>query len=127
MQIGDHKQLRPKVECYPLSIQSGGGHNLNVSLFERLVTTPGFPHASLAVQHRMHPDISALVRECTYPHLEDSPSVLSHAPLLGIPAERRRVLFIDHNQSEVLEKGPGWGTDTFQSKASRGVTPDCGI
>ena len=69
MQIGDHKQLRPKVEFHPLSVASGGGHDLNVSLFERLVTS-GFPHAALAVQHRMHPDISELVRECTYPHLQ---------------------------------------------------------
>src|SRR5689334_7323706 len=34
---GDHKQLRPKVESYDLTVQSGKGHTLNVSLFERLV------------------------------------------------------------------------------------------
>jgi len=108
-------QLRPKVESYHLSVQSGGGHNLNASLFERLVTS-GFPHASLTVQHRMHPDISELVRECTYPYLQDSSSVTSHPPILGVPLERRRVIFLDHNESEVQERGSGWGADTFQSK-----------
>jgi superfamily I DNA and/or RNA helicase len=57
IQIGDHKQLRPKVESYDLSVQADRGHSLNVSLFERLVTA-GMPHSTLAVQHRMHPDIS---------------------------------------------------------------------
>jgi superfamily I DNA and/or RNA helicase len=49
--IGDHKQLRPKVEHYSLSVQAGQGHSLNVSLFERLVLA-GLPCATLAVQHR---------------------------------------------------------------------------
>ena len=49
VQIGDHKQLRPKVDSWPLTVQFGQGHNLNVSLFERLVTS-GFPHVSLGVQ-----------------------------------------------------------------------------
>lgn len=57
IQIGDHKQLRPKVESYELSVQAGRGHSLNVSLFERLVTA-GAPHTTLEVQHRMHSDIS---------------------------------------------------------------------
>ncbi|KZV73611.1 hypothetical protein PENSPDRAFT_732801 [Peniophora sp. CONT] len=34
--IGDHQQLRPKVNNYPLTVESGGGYELNVSLFERL-------------------------------------------------------------------------------------------
>jgi hypothetical protein len=36
--IGDHKQLRPKVEFYPLQKESGRGHDFNVSLFERLAS-----------------------------------------------------------------------------------------
>ena len=35
--IGDHKQLRPKVENHALSVVSGNGYDLNRSLFERLV------------------------------------------------------------------------------------------
>lgn len=57
IQIGDHKQLRPKIESFELSVHANRGHTLNVSLFERLVEA-GMPHTSLQVQHRMHPDIS---------------------------------------------------------------------
>ena len=35
--IGDHKQLRPKIENHELSVVSGNGHDLNRSLFERMV------------------------------------------------------------------------------------------
>ena len=52
VQIGDHKQLRPKVECWALTVQKGDGYDLNVSLFERLVLS-GFEHVTLSVQHRM--------------------------------------------------------------------------
>ncbi|GAX74369.1 hypothetical protein CEUSTIGMA_g1818.t1 [Chlamydomonas eustigma] len=114
--IGDHKQLRPKVETYSLSVQSGIGYDLNVSLFERLVVS-GFPHVTLGVQHRMHPQISELVRTCTYPDLKDHDSVTSHPELLGLRGGNR-VLFLDHNKMEVQEKGPGWGNDTFQSKVN---------
>jgi hypothetical protein len=41
--IGDHEQLRPKVERYELQAASGRGHDLDVSLFEALVTSSGFP------------------------------------------------------------------------------------
>ncbi|KXZ51992.1 hypothetical protein GPECTOR_10g1014 [Gonium pectorale] len=99
--IGDHKQLRPKVECWPLSVQSGHGHDLNVSLFERLVLS-GFPHTALAKQHRMHPDISALVRP-TYPALEDAERVHRHPPVLGLP-QGRRVVFVDHREPELGDK-----------------------
>lgn len=50
-----------QVEHYPLSVQSGNGHDLNISLFERLVVQ-GFPFATLSVQHRMHPGISNLIK-----------------------------------------------------------------
>jgi superfamily I DNA and/or RNA helicase len=35
--IGDHLQLRPKVECYELSSSAQRGYNFDVSLFERLI------------------------------------------------------------------------------------------
>src|SRR3990167_5861351 len=35
--IGDHQQLRPKVEEYMFSIDSRNGYNFDISLFERLV------------------------------------------------------------------------------------------
>jgi hypothetical protein len=100
--IGDHKQLRPKVDCYELSVQAGHGHTLNMSLFERLVLE-GFPHATLAVQHRMTPEVSALIRH-TYPSLLDAPKVADHPGVRGVSS---RVVFIDHREPELQEKERG--------------------
>jgi len=72
--IGDHQQLRPKVNNYEFQVESKKGFNLNKSLFERLVLS-GFPHTSLECQHRMHPDISKVVRNMTYPNLRDAEGV----------------------------------------------------
>ncbi|KAJ6117876.1 hypothetical protein N7523_005782 [Penicillium sp. IBT 18751x] len=49
--IGDHLQLRPKINSYDLSAEKGDSYDLN--------------------QHRMCPEISSLVRRLTYPELED--------------------------------------------------------
>ncbi|GFH25752.1 NFX1-type zinc finger-containing protein 1 [Haematococcus lacustris] len=109
--IGDHKQLRPKVESYSLQKESGRGYDLNVSLFERLVLS-GFPHASLAVQHRMHPDISRLVRP-TYPALHDHPSVAQHPAVKGLG--QHRVVFIHHEVPEDGEdSNSGWHASKVQ-------------
>ncbi|KAH7026129.1 uncharacterized protein B0I36DRAFT_386457 [Microdochium trichocladiopsis] len=35
--IGDHKQLRPKVNNYALTVEKGDGFDLNMSMFERLI------------------------------------------------------------------------------------------
>ncbi|KIJ59315.1 hypothetical protein HYDPIDRAFT_140803 [Hydnomerulius pinastri MD-312] len=69
--IGDHKQLRPKVNSYQLTVEKGDGFDLNRSLFERLVLK-GFPHETLSTQHRMRPEISAFIRELTYPELQNT-------------------------------------------------------
>jgi len=50
--IGDHKQLRPKCQHYPLAVEPNRGFDLNRSLFERLAIAPGF---RLAV---VYPDLS---------------------------------------------------------------------
>lgn len=95
--IGDHLQLRPKVESYGLRFESGKGYNLNISLFERLVKN-GYPCATLTTQHRMHPDISRLIRP-TYPELKDSPAVSLRDPVKGFQAGVR-VAFVSHTHLE---------------------------
>jgi hypothetical protein len=95
--IGDHQQLRPKVNNYSLTVEKGEGYDLNRSLFERLIRA-GIPHTTLQQQHRMCPEISSLVRQLTYPDLVDAPSTLNRDPIKGI---RGRVVFIDHRQPEL--------------------------
>lgn len=109
-----------QVETYPLSVESGKGWDLNVSLFERLVLQPQFPHATLGVQWRMHPAIADLIRP-TYPRLQDHPTVQSHQPVRGL-ASGTHVAFIDHRYPELSEakgrEGQWSAANTMQSKVN---------
>lgn len=98
--IGDHQQLRPKINNYALSVEKGHGYDLNRSLFERLVLA-GYPHSTLAKQHRMCPEISSLVRHLTYPDLLDDPKTLNRPPPRGL---QDRVIFLDHRNAETQFK-----------------------
>ncbi|GAB7348917.1 hypothetical protein MBLNU459_g7605t2 [Dothideomycetes sp. NU459] len=94
--IGDHEQLRPKVNNYALTVAKGDGYDLNRSLFERLILS-GFPHTTLSQQHRMCPEISSLVRQLTYPKLLDAPKTKNRPPIRGL---WERVIFINHSHLE---------------------------
>lgn len=95
--IGDHKQLRPKINNYALSVEKGDGFDLNRSLFERLILQ-GYPHTVLQKQHRMHPDISVLIKELIYPELQDSDDTLNRPTVRGF---EDRVIFMNHSHAEV--------------------------
>lgn len=94
--IGDHLQLRPKVNSYALSLEKGDGYDLNVSLFERLILK-GYPHSTLLKQHRMCPEISSLVRSLTYPGLEDDDKTRNRPDPRGLCD---RVIFFNHSNNE---------------------------
>jgi hypothetical protein len=98
--IGDHKQLRPKISNYTLTVEKGDGYNLNQSLFERLVVAR-VPHTTLNRQHRMRPEISTLVRSLTYPELEDAPKTQGRPPLRGF---QDSVIFVSHHERELNAK-----------------------
>ncbi|KAL1962658.1 hypothetical protein VTN77DRAFT_9292 [Rasamsonia byssochlamydoides] len=95
--IGDHKQLRPKVNNYALTVEKGDGYDLNRSLFERLVLA-GYPHTTLTKQHRMSPEISTLVRHLSYPDLLDDEKTLNRPKPRGL---QDRVIFFHHDHLEV--------------------------
>ncbi|KAF8877918.1 P-loop containing nucleoside triphosphate hydrolase protein [Infundibulicybe gibba] len=94
--IGDHKQLRPKINSYKLSVEKGEGYDLNRSLFERLVLK-GYPHETLSQQHRMRPEISALIRELTYPDLTDAADTQGRPNLRGVTDN---IVLINHQHPE---------------------------
>lgn len=91
--IGDHLQLRPKVNSYNLTAEEGERYDLNHSLFERLIHA-GYPHTTFLKQHRMYPEISALVRNLMYPDLGDDEKTKSRTAPQDL---QDRVIFIDHN------------------------------
>ncbi|CAG1980975.1 unnamed protein product [Fusarium graminearum] len=94
--IGDHKQLRPKVGNYALTKEKGEGYDLNVSLFERLITH-GRHFTALEEQHRSHPDISQYPRMLAYPELKDMPSTLKRDSIRGL---KSRITFVHHEKPE---------------------------
>ena len=90
------RQLRPKINSYELSVEKGEGYDLNRSLFERLVLKE-FPHQTLSTQRRMRPEISALIREFTYPVLIDHPSTQNRPDIRGVQSN---VIFVNHAHPE---------------------------
>ncbi|CAI5485130.1 unnamed protein product [Closterium sp. Yama58-4] len=95
--IGDHLQLRPKVEVYELSKDSHKGFDLDVSLFERLALSKQIPVYTLATQHRMRPEIADLIRSTIYPKLTDHPSVQRFPDVRGMATNLH---FWDHDSPE---------------------------
>ncbi|XP_075977884.1 NFX1-type zinc finger-containing protein 1-like [Anticarsia gemmatalis] len=90
--IGDHQQLRPSASYMKLAKQ----YNIEVSLFERMITN-GIHSRRLNVQHRMRPEIAALISPHIYPHLENHPSVENFGDVLGV---EKNVFFFSHEYRE---------------------------
>ncbi|RYP33869.1 hypothetical protein DL768_011074 [Monosporascus sp. mg162] len=109
--IGDHKQLRPKVN-FALSVEKGDGYDLNRSLFERLVVR-GYPHHTLLQQHRMRPELADFVRELTYPNLVDARSTKSRPNIKGL---QDNIIFLNHaHNEEQMQNVRDWKDGTSPS------------
>ena len=107
--IGDHLQLRPKVENYNLTTVSGCGYDFDCSMFERLINAD-YKSSMLQVQHRMRPEISFFIRQETYPTLQDHSSVEEFPSIRGM---KQDVVFFDHAKPE---DGTGSEMDESLSK-----------
>lgn len=111
--IGDHLQLRPKIDNYELQVESRNGHDLNMSLFERLVIQEGseIPIVPLTVQHRMRPDISDIIRGLgLYEKLIDHENTKGRDNVIGIS---KNVIFFNHHHSEQVDEATvALGMDT---------------
>ena len=94
--IGDHKQLRPKLNEYELV----KNYNFDISLFERLINNK-LTYATLNIQHRMRPEIADLVHPHIYPTLQNHSSVLHYESVKGVA---KNMFFITH---EYLEEHNG--------------------
>ena len=90
--IGDHKQLRPKVDTYNLKTN----YNFDLSMMERLIGNK-FPFKMLTTQNRMRPEFSKLLLDI-YPDLQDNLArVEKQRPADGIG---KSMLFWNHEHSE---------------------------
>lgn len=74
MMIGDFKQQRPQTNYFLRRIKNAKA-SYDISTFERLVLAESKCNGGdlfyLTVQHRMHPDISIILRKFFYPDLKD--------------------------------------------------------
>jgi hypothetical protein len=98
--IGDHQQLRPKIEFFQLAVESKKNYNLDLSMFERLVRAFEFRAYALSHQRRMRPCVSHLIRSI-YPQLKDHAKVHEYPDVQGTSSN---VFFFDHNHPEDGEK-----------------------
>ena len=89
--IGDHQQLRPTPAVYDLAKT----YKLDVSLFERMVNV-GVHCERLSVQHRMRPEIAALMKHI-YEGLENHESVKQYEDIKGV---KKNVFFVNHSHLE---------------------------
>ncbi|CAM1296818.1 ZNFX1 (predicted) [Pycnogonum litorale] len=90
--IGDHQQLRPSPTVYELAKI----YNLDVSLFERLITN-GVDYVKLTTQHRMRPEIARLICPHVYNNVLNHRSVCEYPNVAGITSN---VYFLDHRHLE---------------------------
>ena len=90
-------QLRPKVECFDLTVVANKGYALDCSMFERLILSSKLPSALLSQQHRMRTEIAQIIKMTTYPDLIDHPSVYGRPHVRGIGKD---LIFINHRELE---------------------------
>ncbi|XP_022837763.1 NFX1-type zinc finger-containing protein 1-like [Spodoptera litura] len=96
--IGDHQQLRPSASHIKLAKR----YNIEVSLFERMITN-GIHSRRLNVQHRMRPEIAALISPHIYKDLANHPSVETFK---NVPGVEKNVYFFTHDyQEHVINEG----------------------
>ena len=93
--IGDHQQLKPSSAVHQLAKH----YNLDVSLFERMINND-LAFQTLQHQHRMRPEISALLVPTIYKDLKDHKSVEGRPNIKGIT---KNVFFLKHEKMEVSQ------------------------
>ncbi|XP_024082796.1 NFX1-type zinc finger-containing protein 1 isoform X3 [Cimex lectularius] len=90
--FGDHKQLRPCIDCKEFATK----YNFDLSLFERLINN-GINPSVLNIQYRMRPEISALIAPAIYKYLQNDDSVTNQDDIKGVS---KNVFFFDHLHHE---------------------------
>ncbi|KAF4674801.1 hypothetical protein FOL47_008679 [Perkinsus chesapeaki] len=95
--IGDHQQLRPKINAFELCRKN----HFDISLFERLINL-NVPFAKLSTQLRMRPEVSQLVKHFYADGLIDHERVKKYDRVGGVATD---VYFLDHRELEQSSEG----------------------
>ncbi|KAF6210868.1 hypothetical protein GE061_013979 [Apolygus lucorum] len=90
--IGDHQQLKPTTASFTLGEQ----YRMSTSLFERMIKND-IKWSCLSTQHRMRPEIAALICPAIYRSLTNSPNVEQYPDVTGM---KKNVFFFSHSYPE---------------------------
>jgi superfamily I DNA and/or RNA helicase len=99
-----------------MQVKSGKGFSLDVSLFEHLIQE-GISYQALKQQHRMRPEISALVQDLAYPDLTDGPGTADRGNIAGL-RRGRAAFMITHSWPEGSETSAGVAVAESASKTN---------
>ncbi|CAD6909329.1 unnamed protein product [Tilletia controversa] len=101
--IGDHKQLRPQVTNYGLSMDNKRGrghlHRLDFSMMEHLAEESKLPVSRITTQRRMRPEICDLIRPVQ--ELDDHDSVKHRGDIKGVATN---CFFFSHDHAESAQE-----------------------
>ncbi|KAF4674802.1 hypothetical protein FOL47_008680 [Perkinsus chesapeaki] len=110
--IGDHQQLRPKINAFELCRKN----HFDISLFERLINL-NVPFAKLSTQLRMRPEVSQLVKHFYADGLIDHERVKKYDRVGGVATD---VYFLDHRELEQSFEGTSKRNE-FEAKFAVGM------
>ncbi|MCO5567023.1 hypothetical protein L7F22_020706 [Adiantum nelumboides] len=99
--IGDHKQLRPSVDCYQLETK----HNLGISMLERLVENNGLPYQTLGLQSRMREEFLQMIKPI-YPNLRSNLKVVNGTRNRPAKCMGSTMYFWKHTVEETMGRSP---------------------
>lgn len=105
--IGDHEQLRPKLNLHELL-----KYNFDISLFERLALND-INMIRLNIQMRMSPEICDLVRGSIYRYLQDDESVKNYPNVKGVV---HNLYWIDHCELEEAKEGESSKFNSYEAE-----------
>ncbi|MCO5551811.1 hypothetical protein L7F22_005313 [Adiantum nelumboides] len=98
--VGDHKQLRPSVECHQLEVR----HNLGISMLERLANNK-LPIQTLGLQSRMREEFLPMIKPI-YPELKSNLSVVNGEQNKPADCMKSTLYFWNHSVPEVAARSP---------------------
>ncbi|KAI5066361.1 hypothetical protein GOP47_0018985 [Adiantum capillus-veneris] len=99
--VGDHKQLRPSVECHQLQVR----HNLGISMLERLAAHNQLPFQTLGLQSRMREEFLQMIKPI-YPSLRSSLSVVNGVRNRPAKCMKSTYYFWNHPAEEKAARSP---------------------
>lgn len=109
--IGDHLQLRPKLESYYLETR----YQTNISLFERLINNK-VPYVTLSCQRRMKSEFADFIRLIYGPEYKDHECIQTERNPLAVAGMESSLLFFNHKALETNDRASSSKSNDFEAQ-----------